>query len=245
MIVITGRERVAQHVVAHHVALRRGPSRGPCGRSRRAARRASPPARAATRCPSRLQPSTNAGSISWRSALPRQAEVAVEQRVDGVQAGHVVGRGSTRPEPTRTGEPAEAGRRRCRARSGRARTPAATSRRGRRGGRRGRPALFWWRADDDAEGDAPDAAERPARRSPARRRRQPFPQVRRDGLLGPERRARGRRAAGCCTYVTYCSMMPPSRPHRSLAAATTASLFIVPLADDRRQRVGRDQPRRR
>ena len=103
---------------------------------------------------------------------------------------------------------------------------ATTSRRGRRARAMWSTSLVLVAGRRDAERDAADAADEQRAERQLERGRQPLPQVRRDRLLGPERRPEVAGATGCCRYVTYCSMMPPSSPHRSLAAATTSSLFM-------------------
>ncbi len=85
--------------------------------------------------------------------------------------------------------------------------------------------LFWWRADvmPSAMPPMPPTSNAPNASSAvagSRSHRSDVTDclVRNDVPRSPVNRF--------FTYVTYCSMMPPSSPQRSLAAATTSSLFM-------------------
>ncbi len=175
--------------------------------------------------PIRLQPSTNAGSISWRRHCHARLEVAVEQRVDRVEAGDVRRRVDARRQAARTGEPAEPDVEHVQ------HDQPEPEHRQRRADEGDEPGGV---VDQPCSGGGPTrcrgrcpptppTSSAPSASSAVAGSRSQ--EVRRHRLLGAERRAEvpGEQVR---TYVTYCSMTPPSSPQRSLAAATTASLFI-------------------
>ena len=233
------RERVAQHVVAHHRALAESLRPGGAhvvGVQLVEHRRPDEPGDDAHQAP----PEHERREHQLAQRLPGQAEVPTEQRVDRVQAGDLPRCVRARREAAGSGEPTEPGVQRVEQDQT---EPEHGQRRADEPGDAGdvvdEPALVAGR--HDAEDDAADGADEQRPERQLERGRDALPQVRRHRLAGPERRpevAADEAAEELDVLLDDAAVEPPA-----LAGSRDDALVAhLALADDRRHRVGRDDP---